>query len=511
MMVRGLGEYFLPFFLALMEACWFNGILIGLAGLDFLQSPTALLPFWGPPLLLCVALWLFRRALLKETESGKSQEEDEKSPLALPGLRLLFGVLALLALFFVWFHVYASTNVLFDPAWLLAVVGDLLTLSTHFYQALFILVITIYFCWRGMKLAQTTVEPGHVVRQLWVGMLILLLVILMRAGKSSIGASTDDTVLVLLIPVFLYISLSTHALARITFVRREHPFGLEGSVATQERAMLSVIAGVGAVLLVLTILGGAFFSTAFFSSLQPVWQALATAYDWLVQGFSQLVLWITTPFFWLASWWFSHFPARLPNVRQPGSKAKNPGHPPAPASIPPGIELAAKILLPLLIVLILVLLVRLALRHRKRLRIALNLKGGDIHESVWSWRLFWGQVSAFWTSLLARLFPRHAARVETEKNFSEEAHLSPEARSMREIYRTLLKRAATRGHARKRDETPHEFRQRLNAHEPQNEPQLGLLTEAYALTRYGGITPDEQELTTVRRFWKELEAKWEAR
>jgi hypothetical protein len=510
--LRSPGEYFLSYFLAAMEACWLNGILIGLAGLDFLHSNSALLPFWGPPLLLSMAIWLFRRALQKESaaqhSSASTGDPDSQKSLAMPGLRALFIVLGLLTACLIWLHVYAARYVLFDPGWLLAFLNDLIALNTPFYQAVIIVAFTIYCCWRGLKLARFDVEPGHVFRGLWAGLLVLMAAILLRARAGSAGTSFDTLVLVLLIPIFLYLALSTHALARIIFVRREHPFGLEGSTSAQERATLSMITGVGLVLLVLTILGGTFFSQTFFNSLHPIWSALGLTYDWLVRAFSQLVAWLMTPFFWLASWWFSRFPPKL-QVNRPQPAGRNPSHLLQVDPTSPGIVLATKILLPLLIFLGLILLLRLALRRRKRLRIALSFKTGDIHESLWSWQLFWDQFRAFWQALFLRLFPRRSGGDTQSHQPDEIAAAAPAARTIREIYRALLQKAAKRGHVRKRDETPHEFRQRLDAHEPENEPQLGLLTEAYALTRYGGAVPNEHELAIIRGSWNELEQKWE--
>lgn len=510
--IRSLGEYFLPYFLAAMEACWLNGILIGLAGLDFLQSNSALLPFWGTPLLLIAALWLFQRALQKENaaQSGSTAADDADSPkpLAMPGLRALFVVIGLFAICLTWLHVYSAHYFLFDPAWLLAFVNDLIALNSSFYQAAMIVAFAMYLCWRGMKLAQLDIEPGHVFRQLWVGLLVMMAAILLRARAASAGGGFDDTVLVLLMPVFLYLALSAHALARIIFIRREHPFGLEGSMAAQERATLSMITGTGLVLLVITILGGSLFSPAFFNSLHPIWSILGVAYDWLVRGISLVALWLFLPFFWLASWWFSHFPDKFPTIFKPQPVGKNPLHLLQISPTSPGIVLTTKILVPLLIFLGLILLLRLALRRRKRLRVVLNLKGGDLHESLWSWQLFWSQFRAFWLAFFQRFFPRRAGGNEQAQQ-PDEIAAAPAARTMREIYRALLKKAARRGHIRKRDETPHEFQRRLDAHEPENEPQLGLLTEAYALTRYGGAVPNEGELATIRRFWNELEQKWE--
>ncbi|MGH2509667.1 MAG: DUF4129 domain-containing protein, partial [Ktedonobacteraceae bacterium] len=106
------------------------------------------------------------------------------------------------------------------------------------------------------------------------------------------------------------------------------------------------------------------------------------------------------------------------------------------------------------------------------------------------------------------LFPKHASEDQGQQR--EEMSISPAARTIREIYRALLKKSASRGQIRKRDETPHEFQFRLDQHDAQNEPQLGLLTNAYAQTRYGGNVPNEHELAVIQQFWSELEQKWEA-
>ena len=62
--------------------------------------------------------------------------------------------------------------------------------------------------------------------------------------------------------------------------------------------------------------------------------------------------------------------------------------------------------------------------------------------------------------------------------------------------------------SRKKDETPYEFRQRLDAKTPLAQPRLEIITEVYAATRYGGLEPDESEVAQVRGAWAEIEQKW---
>lgn len=507
---KSLGEALLPFFLALAEACWFQGILIGLAGLNFLQSRSALLPFWGTPLLFCAALWLFKRGLYEDARVEENAPQNEQSSRSLAGFGPLFGILALLDVVLIWLHVYAGNYFLIDPRWLLSFVNDLLSLNTSFYQALVIIIITIYFCWRATKLGQLKIEPGNVRRQLWIGLLVLPISILLRAGQGRTDGSLDDIVLIILLPAFFYFTLCAHALGRTVFIRRVHPFGLEGNIVAQERAMLSIIGGAGLIMLLLALLGGFLFSNAFFNSLQPAWQGFSTVYSWLVSGLTWLLAWILIPIFWLYELLASlatHRPpppdptqtTKLRNGRLPSIIVQNTHN----------VAIAIEIILPFLLLLTISIVLWLALRRRKRLRIARNKASGDVHESVWSWELFWRQFKSFLAALFRRRGTKAGAEQQAEN--AEDLAAQPAARTIREIYRALLRKAASLGYARQRNETPREFQVRLNQlrASASNEPQLGQITETYALTRYGGSLPSDFDLASTRNSWDELQKKWE--
>ena len=111
-------------------------------------------------------------------------------------------------------------------------------------------------------------------------------------------------------------------------------------------------------------------------------------------------------------------------------------------------------------------------------------------------------------ALFARLFPHAATTGDEQAILAEQIQGAPAARSMREIYRAFLKKAANHGYARKRHETPYELKQRIDEKAPLVEPQLEVITEVYALTRYGGGVPNEAQLEFVRNMWVELDQKW---
>lgn len=516
---ESLGEYLLPVFMGAMETCCVDAVLICVANLNMFGSRETLLPFWAPFVLITGALWLFRRSNVVPMQEGatraggKDEDEDEEKKLVYAGMAPLFASVSIFTLFLIWLHVYAQTAFVLDPRWILAFLNDVLLLNARFYQVIAIVGLSLFLCWRGLRLAQKTVEPYDAFRMLYIGLCIIIAVIFVRAMQGGMGIAEvayNDTLLLLLIPIFIFLSLAAHALAKITFVRRSHPLGLQGSIVAQERAVLGLLGVAGAILLLVTLLLGGSLFTGMQQALAPVWAAIVVAYGWLAQALTVIISIISIPFFWLAELWLTLFPPHLPDIKQPAGKAGTQKRiPPRLDTTSPLFILFIKILLPLLLLLGLFLLIRWTLRRRQRVQVKRGQRSGDVHESVWSWQLFWLQFRTFWRLLFARFFP-HSAKTEEAPLAVEEITGEPAARTIREIYRALLKKAAFRGYARKRDETPYEFQERLNERVPLVEPQLAVITESYALTRYGGNVPDESEVARVRSMWNELDSKWES-
>ena len=103
--------------------------------------------------------------------------------------------------------------------------------------------------------------------------------------------------------------------------------------------------------------------------------------------------------------------------------------------------------LAVLFILLMILIIRRLLRRRKRTRIAKNLQKEDIHESLWSWTLFWGQVKSLLRAFFGRFFPQRVGKEESMV-IPAEIRGDPAARNIREIYRAFLKKATARGYAR---------------------------------------------------------------
>lgn len=80
--------------------------------------------------------------------------------------------------------------------------------------------------------------------------------------------------------------------------------------------------------------------------------------------------------------------------------------------------------------------------------------------------------------------------------------------TMSDIYHALLKSAANHGYPRATWETANEFCLRLIQQFPFIEAQLTVITDAFAMTRYGGTEPDEHEIAYMQNVWAEVEQRW---
>ena len=506
-----LGERLLPFLMAAMEACWVDAIFIGLAGLGlfqsrqaFIHSPVPIIPLWAPFVLIAGSQWLV--TFLERRAVGAASSSDKEESTSTPGTSLVFALVGVVTLFIIWLHLYAQVAFVLDPRWLLSLLNDILLLDANIYLVVSIAALCVYFCWRGVRLSRRHIEPAHVFNVLRLGLMIFIAVIIVRAGQESAGVTfSDGLVLFLLIAIFFFLALVAHSLARTAYVRRSHPVGLQGSAATQERSILLVSGVFSAAILLIALAVG---STASPTFLQELRVPLSAAYDWLVGVIAHVIVFLVTPIFWLINLILSGQKGRSSNIRlNPlGGVSQVKAHKPQAT---PDLFLVLipilRIAVPILFILGLILLIRWAMR-RRRVRMVAS-KNEDMYESLWSWGLFWTQLKAFLRGLFGRFFSRKTAAA-VEQAAPEAITGGQAARSVREIYRLLLRRAADRGYPRKKDETPYEFRQRLNEKTPLAQPRLELITGVYAATRYGELEPGESEVAQVRGAWAEVEQQW---
>jgi hypothetical protein len=502
-----IGEFLLPYLLGAMQACWIAAILIGLASAGLFESSESLIPLWAPFILILGSLFLFHYMGMR-TPKKPTGDTAGGVKVVLPETPLFLILFAVVSLFFIWLSLYSQIAFVFDPKWMPTLFDDVLFLHGNFYEAVCIIGLTFLLGWLGIRLINRNVEPSDVFRALCLGLGVFIVVIILRAGQTSAGIVVHhDISLLLLIPVFLFLSLLAHALARVVFIRKSHPTGLQGSIVTQERAIIMLIGLLGLAFLILAVLIGGTTNSAFLTNFEHVLVILGVAYKLLVEIIAAILAIIAIPIFWLIS--FVHPSNRLPNVTRlhiPQSTT-NRSISAMQAAFAHAIIPILSILLPILFISLMVFLIRWTLRRRLRVRKRENGPNHDLHESLWSWSLFWMQLRSMVHAFFAHFMHRDM-KTEDDVVKIEEITGEPAARSIREIYCAFLKKAAKHGYPRRRFETPYEFKQRLDEKVPLTEPQLEMITEAYAFARYSGDVPDASQLAQIDANWVELDRKW---
>lgn len=493
-----LGERLLPYLIAAMETCWVDALLIAFSSINFFQTHTPLLPLWAPFLLIASACWLMIFLERRELVKGQAVQNERRR---VSGASWFILLLALLVLLVVWASIYAPFFLFFDPRWLLTLLGDLFRLDTNIYYVFVLVALSIYFCWRGVRLAHKTIEPSSVFWTLRLGMGIIIVAIIIHAGSGA--GSFNELFLFSIVPFFLFFALVAHALAKALFLRRNSPGGLQGSVAGQERAILLTMSMIGLLILLLALGIGIFASPAFLINVQQGLKPIGIFYDWLVNIIAYGITFLLYPIFWLFS--LLHIKPGSPRVSALKiAHVKVIAQKPAADPIVTMLVPVLKIVLPVLFI---VLMTRIILWLLKRRRTRLvHTEQQDLSESIWSWHLFLTQLKAMLVAMWRRFFPRSAL----EEAQVEKKELAGEAtpRSIRAIYRALLRWAAGRGYGRRREETPYEFKERLQQEIPQGELELNSLTKAYSELRYGEGVPDEEEIARIQGDWATLQSKF---
>jgi hypothetical protein len=298
--------------------------------------------------------------------------------------------------------------------------------------------------------------------------------------------------------------LIAHALAQAVFVRHTHTTGLQGSVMAQERSLFTIIGSVGLILIFVALAVGTIASPAFLLQVQRALAPVGALYDLLASWLAYAIVFLMTPLFWLFTLLHLRFqPPTVRNITLPSRPAALKPSTALPAAVVTAIPYV-KVLLPIIFVGILVMAIMASLRVR---RVMLQRRNDDQHESLWSWSLFWAQCTALLRAIWRRFFPGSGAQEATSLGEHQEIVAEPTARTIREIYRAFLQWASSHGYPRKKDETPSEFKTRLEQHMLGVETAVDIVTDAYNTTRYGGMVPDNPHVRQVQQVWTELQQK----
>jgi hypothetical protein len=495
-------EYLLPSAYAAMEACCVAALLIGLASIHFFGLVQPLLPLWSPFLLLLSS------SLLSQILKMQAFPQDVYAPQH--HLRLNIGTLialqTVLVMLVVWGSQYAGSYALWQLAWIFRCVNDLLAFHLNAFSILCIITIAYLLCYYGTRITHLAIDTGQTKHTLLTRSGVLLIVILLQAVNNN-----NDLELLLLIPLFLLCGLCTHALAHAIFLRYHHLTGLQNSRHTQDRLLLLTLFPISTLFLMLALAIGLIASPSLLTALLQSLSAVGIIYTWLSYLFAGIAVIILAPVFWLLQ--TMGFKTQLPKMPQyhpplqAVSTATQPHTTTPPASVTTSATITGVILLVAILILAIFLTVVLLRRYKKaQLRIET-----ENYENLWSWELFWSQVRSLCRNLWLSLFARRREQqtldnTTTPKRGKAKGEIAHDVRS---IYRAFLEWAAARNIWRSSDETPSEYKHRVDQQLALAliEPETKVVTEIYNTARYGQQPAREEEVAQMYASWQNLQHK----
>lgn len=191
------------------------------------------------------------------------------------------------------------------------------------------------------------------------------------------------------------------------------------------------------------------------------------------------------------------FQLQVPTLSQFGEEAGQ-ARPGPVELLPPAVLQGLRWLLVAAILVLALGLVALAVTRYRRRRAEAEVE--EVRQSLWSWREALAGLRARLRALLDRLRPKRVSPAPAGVG----PGLSPEARTVREIYREFLKLMGELGRPHRPDETPFEFLARVRSDLPGVEAEAEEVTAAYVRVRYGERPLPRPAAGRIREAWVKI-------
>ncbi len=362
---------------------------------------------------------------------------------------------------------------LFEPAWLLALPQALSRIIQTLEPEILLLGGSIVLWWLGWRLARLRVTFTTSVTEFQFGLAILLIVFF---SASQLGVQLANSVLIAL--VFFLFALAGMALARSL----EGAGWLTGSYQGLWSGLL--LAGIGLILILGLLIGSVVtpdFLQLILIPFKWLWGMVLKAITFLASLFPEPEPVELPPALVM--------PEMLPPEAEEGFKMWT-----MPESVRSGLRLGWGVLF---FGLILVALWRVSSQIFGWLRRKLTPAEAEVEPLPGAFRAdLQGLLKRIMLKLLGFRLP-----FWRQKKLEP---LSSETASIRQIYRQLLRWAASSGWPRHLSQTPHEYLHTLENLLPVAQQELRFITEQYVSVRYSPRSPTEKELYQFRRSWYQL-------
>ena len=357
------------------------------------------------------------------------------------------------------------------------VVGTPLLLVRTILSVILSSALVLWFWWRGMRQATAQFDDNSLMNTFRVGFGVLLVVLLFSVFYLDATYSVLFTALAAAIPIFFLSGLLALSFTRIALIQRETARYAPDSpqtASTRNWLLALTLSGLGVVLAVLALETFSFHAVVALVGL--LLYVMSIVLTWLVT----LIAYVLTPVFYSLVWLF----ALLQHFFNSGHSFVAPTYPPQrsnssrPQDFPPEAIAAGRFILLLLVLIALFFVVRIILR-----RVRGTHKEDDVEEIREG------------LSLRSIVRQRREARQKLPQASTPSLEVL-DVDSARAHYRELLQAIAVNNPTIMRQADELEYRTRLltsiqqstlqEERMPSEQEILDILTDYYALERYGG-------------------------
>jgi hypothetical protein len=471
-----------PLAVILMEACWVYPWLVWMGFWSFFERTSPVLS------LVSVIVVL----LVSRLATGVSSQRDW--PLWL--IRVIVIGSGLVIIFLVLRIEYSEGYAFFDGGWF-GLIAQLP--GTIISRLVLALMVMAYLWWRGMALERATLSFSNVYRPFLRGLVALIALLVVWQISSNTGATGEVmSGIGSYVMAFFFFGLMAIAICHIHQV--QSGMAREDTTMTSTRRWLLTMLGMVGVILVVGLVVAGLFSADIFTGLgvgiSTVYGAILKVLDYVFIPIGYLI----AGFFYLFRLLMNRLLEKgLLNPIEPSGEpeATPPPDTTLTHSLPPEVTLIIKwILLALIVAAVVFFLVRAV----KRYRVEHTWAGiEELHESLWSWGGFKGDLRLF-LSMLGQKFRKKAAPAEPPGYYIDDDLAV--RRDIRELYRHLLYTGASSGLAHLSHETAVEYSERLGKAVPDSREPVGRLTDIYNEVRYGEIKAREEQVDRANGLWR---------
>lgn len=465
---RGFGvlQAALPLAAVVIEFCWLFPWLLFLSGVLYGRAATPLLPAWPAFLMLVLGAVSVRRVMATEWPLSRVR-------VAVVGVGVAAGLAAVKT---TYYPEYAVT----DPRW----IGVLFTAAHDALPSVLppvaAAVTAALLWWRGVVLGEREFTYDEVERLFrngigWSVFFVVLFAIYHETGAFALAAE-GPTYLV----AFFSLSLITLAVARLVDLWMQSQADEQQALAMNRHWLLLLLGVVGLILLAAMLISGTLPS-----DLRPTLARIVSPLGPVVEALFYVIFAVALVIARAIMYVIALFPGRG-RILPPPAQADPLGdllkqlqqwrvHPVVVSGARWGMVL---LVVALLCVLIAVAIVRARRRQRK--------PGEDERESVWSTQALLAGLGSALRSWWRR------------RRVGASALDTAEMGSVRALYRQLLRWAAAHDVRRRSDQTPYEFRPRLEQLAPAHKDDVDSLTAAYVRARYASDPPSAEDVAGAR-------------